>query len=46
MALNLKVIFPGEDVAWWIEVEQGRQVNNQQTRWIIYRDSQTDRHIK
>ena len=45
-ALTLKVLFPGEDRAWWLEVEQDRQINKQQTEWMIYRDSQTDRHIK
>ena len=30
-ALTLKVIFPGEDGAWWLEVEQDRQINKKQT---------------
>ena len=34
-AQNLIFIFPGEDVAWWLEVEKGRQKNKQQTGWII-----------
>ena len=41
-ALTLKVLFPGEDGAWWLEVEQDRQINKQQIGWMIYRDSQTD----
>ena len=34
-ALILKVLFPGEDRAWWLEVEQDRQINKQQTGWMI-----------
>ena len=32
----------GEDAAWWLEVEQDRHINKQQTGWMIYKDSQTD----
>ena len=44
-ALTLKVLFPGEDGAWWLEVEQDRQINKQQTEWMILY-GKTDRHIK
>ena len=29
------VLFPGEFRAWWLEVELDRQINKQQTVWMI-----------